>query len=327
MIFLLCPPRIATGGPESMHLLARELARIGHDARMTYVPADPDGTPADYAGYGVGTAAAVVDAPEHTVIVPEVWTWRLAQLRAVRKVVWWLSVDNYLEARSPFDFGAPVVHLAGSAYARAFVEAQGGRRVAPLSSYVHASFGADAGGERADVGGERADAGGERADAGGERADVGGERADQVAYNPKKGLATVERLMAAAPDLAWTRLEGLSRAGVADALRRAKVYVDFGHHPGKERLPREAAAAGCCVITGMRGSAAFDEDVPIPPAYKFDDRAPLGPAAVAAIADTIRVCVREYAARRADFAPYRAAVRAEQATFEAAVRALFPRPT
>ena len=36
-------------------------------------------------------------------------------------------------------------------------------------------------------------------------------------------------------------------------------------------MPREAAMADCCVITGKRGSANNSIDVPIPQKYKFDD--------------------------------------------------------
>ena len=36
-----------------------------------------------------------------------------------------------------------------------------------------------------------------------------------------------------------------------------------------DRLPREAALAGCIVITNREGAAAHDEDVPLPPEFKF----------------------------------------------------------
>ena len=58
---------------------------------------------------------------------------------------------------------------------------------------------------------------------------------------------------------------------VNDTLRSAKVYIDFGNHPGKDRIPREAAMCGCCIITGKMGSAQFFEDVSINEEYKFED--------------------------------------------------------
>ena len=36
-----------------------------------------------------------------------------------------------------------------------------------------------------------------------------------------------------------------------------------------DRLPREAALAGCIVLTNREGAANFDKDVPIPSEFKF----------------------------------------------------------
>ena len=36
-----------------------------------------------------------------------------------------------------------------------------------------------------------------------------------------------------------------------------------------DRLPREAALAGCVVITNCEGAANFHEDVPLPSEFKF----------------------------------------------------------
>lgn len=48
-----------------------------------------------------------------------------------------------------------------------------------------------------------------------------------------------------------------------------RQYIDFGPHPGMDRLPREAALAGCVVITNREGAANFDDDVPLPSEFKF----------------------------------------------------------
>jgi len=61
----------------------------------------------------------------------------------------------------------------------------------------------------------------------------------------------------------FINLRGLPREKVLEALQKCKLYVDFGFHPGKDHLPREAAMCGCVVVTNKSGSAAYDEDVPI----------------------------------------------------------------
>lgn len=38
-----------------------------------------------------------------------------------------------------------------------------------------------------------------------------------------------------------------------------------------DRLPREAALAGCVVITNREGAANYDQDVPLPIGFKFGE--------------------------------------------------------
>ena len=76
--------------------------------------------------------------------------------------------------------------------------------------------------------------------------------------------------MAAYPDLGFVPRQGLNHAAMRAILGCAKLYIDFGHHPGKDRMPREAARAGCCILTSRSGSAQYQADMPIPDDYKFD---------------------------------------------------------
>jgi len=50
----------------------------------------------------------------------------------------------------------------------------------------------------------------------------------------------------------------------------SQVYIDFGRHPGRDRPPREAASAGCVVLSTKLGAAGFDTDMPLDDCYKFD---------------------------------------------------------
>ena len=107
----------------------------------------------------------------------------------------------------------------------------------------------------------------------------------------------------------------LTPVQMRDVLETSKVYIDFGHHPGKDRIPREAAVSGCCVLTGLRGSARFYQDVPIPEAYKYED-------VIGSIPDIVRQiksCITDYERHYADFEEYR------QMTEEAPKRASLKR--
>ena len=69
-------------------------------------------------------------------------------------------------------------------------------------------------------------------------------------------------------DVEWVPLQGYTLEQMRSILSRAKVYVDFGNHPGKDRIPREAAVSGCIVVTNRIGSAANSLDIPIAEEFK-----------------------------------------------------------
>jgi len=94
-----------------------------------------------------------------------------------------------------------------------------------------------------------------------------------ILYNPTKGWKVTERLIKAYPEWHFEPLKGLNREQLSKKLYQAKLYIDFGHHPGRDRMPREAAMHGCCLMTGKLGSAGNPVDLPIPPQYKLDSNA------------------------------------------------------
>ena len=49
------------------------------------------------------------------------------------------------------------------------------------------------------------------------------------------------------------------------------IYIDFGEHPGKDRIPREAALRNLIVITNRNGAAVNNIDVPIDNMFKIDN--------------------------------------------------------
>jgi hypothetical protein len=82
-----------------------------------------------------------------------------------------------------------------------------------------------------------------------------------VAYNPKKD--TITQRICQMHMIPTIPLENMSQQQVIETLKKCKVYVDCGNHPGRDRIPREAAAVGCIVITNTQGSAGVWNDVPI----------------------------------------------------------------
>ncbi len=98
------------------------------------------------------------------------------------------------------------------------------------------------------------------------------QRDDIVLFNPRKGYERTSELIKSSDYcIKWQALSGLVPEDIPKVLQRAKVYIDFGNHPGKDRFPREAVLCGCRVITGRKGAASNNKDVPISDNLKVSD--------------------------------------------------------
>ncbi|MDR1604925.1 MAG: hypothetical protein LBS10_09105 [Gracilibacteraceae bacterium] len=318
-VFIYCPAQLQTGGPEALHSLAAKLRAAGVEAYLVYyhhnspdyrIPPDFNPVHPAYAPLQLPYCAEAEDRPGHVVVLPEVVPEWAAQFRQARPVIWWLSVDNYLASFTapdggidPYRFGADprVWHLAQSEYARRFL-LEGlkipAERVLMLRDYLHRRFLAEPPASAA-------------------------HRLPFVFFNPAKGWDFTQKLIGLeqqtrqegredVPFFLWLPLQGYSPEQCARLLRLGMVYIDFGGHPGMDRLPREAAVSGCCVLTWRKGSAAFAEDVPLPPPYNMSsDQAEDMPAIINLIDD----CIARYDEHAAAFAPYRAWISGQEARF------------
>ena len=150
-------------------------------------------------------------------------------------------------------------------------------------------------------------------------------RENLMTFNPLKGAertaAIVAELQKRGIDFTPVPISGYTRQGVRDLLSRAKLYVDFGNHPGKDRIPREAAAMGACVVVNRRGSAGNDIDVPLPDAYKVADEVE-GFAGEAA--DKIAAVFADFDYHTRHFDSYRAGIAREHDEFVRQALSLFP---
>jgi len=94
-------------------------------------------------------------------------------------------------------------------------------------------------------------------------------RQNLILYNPAKKSRIMKKLLNRFTEHTFIPLKGFSPQQLVDLMKKSKLYVDFGKFPGPERLPKETAVCGCCILTSFRGAAAFYDDVCIPDEYKF----------------------------------------------------------
>lgn len=283
---------------------------------MCYVNArsGTDPQPSTYSRYHVPYTISIADRPENIIIIPEALPQLYGSAKYAQKVLWWMSVDNYVDSfcqilgnsknrllHTPlkdiiycFCPDAHMEHWVQSEYARQFIRKNHvpAEQIHFIGDYLQSESHLD------------------HTDA----TESNG-RQDIVAFNPRKGFEFTKKIIAAAPDLRFAPIQNMTPAQVHDLLRHSKVYIDFGNHPGQDRIPREAAAAGCCIITGRRGSAANPIDIPISESYKFKDATENIPNILACI----KTCIQDYETRTHDFDDYRMMIDGQREKFRADV--------
>jgi hypothetical protein len=275
-IYVICPANNKTGGTELLHQLVFQLNEIGRNAYIAYytegVYDKNNPTPTEFKKYvkHTCTVSEIEDFKENVIVFPEVCIGKQRKFKNAQKCVWWLSVDNYNamlgrlnrlkkygvlsflkhmwlnDYSSHKDIEKVDVHLYQSYFAADFLSRKSVKteNMYYLSDYINDIY----------MNGFKKT-----------------NRENIVIYNPKKGIEFSQKLIQAAPDIQWVPIQNMTNQQVRELMQKAKVYIDFGNHPGKDRIPREAAMSGCCVITNRRGSAAYEQDVPIKSCYKFDD--------------------------------------------------------
>ena len=233
-VYVLCPSKIQTGGPESLHQLASQLIQFGVETYIVYtVLADNETNPVGdaYKKYHVPYADRLEDAPQNIVVISETTTnFGIYSLKRCRHIIWWMSVDNYLETlikalrehllnplAEPvpkfFYFQEPdgdIEHWGQSEYVRQFLRINGVTKIKPIETPMRQNFLSGADKINFAV------------------------KENIVAYNPRKGFEVTEQLIRLAPDINWQPIENMTPAQVQALLAKAKVYIDLGNFPGRD---------------------------------------------------------------------------------------------
>lgn len=304
-------PAVTTGGPEAIHQAAQVFRSTGlptdiaytgsgaqfdfRDGRMYCSPPGENPCLEAYAHYEPIVCRQALLRRHHLIVLPEVMAPHVEAFGRATVAIWWLSVDNAqhllddnLRARL---FGGSVRHLHQSAYAAEFLK-RAGVRSAPLGDFLDPSHHAC---------GENGPACG-----------------PGVSYNPAKGAERATEFFMRAPDLSPVPLRGMSPSRIADVLRGTSVYIDFGHFPGKDRMPREAALAGAVVFIHAAGAARFQEDFPVSDFYRFTAADVVSGQLARRVREVQSAVVDHWAAQ----APFRSAIRGERAVLEVDVARL-----
>lgn len=306
MIYIASPTGIATGGTELLQQLCFCLNNNRIPAKMLYY--------GEYYNSPVALKFNEYNNPYilreefncvkgDILIVPETSIGLVyKESKVLKKYIWWLSVDNYsmfnpqnakMKVRAFMDrmvFNR-CLHLVQSEYARLYLENDlkiKKQRTYYLSDYLNQEY-IDRSINALD-----------------------NARENNILYNPRKGFEFTKKIIKAIPEYNWIPLQGYSNQELHKLFSTSKVYIDFGHHPGKDRIPREAAICGCCIITGRKGAAYNDIDVPILNEFKFLD----SESSIEDIHKKIIECMNNYNEEAKKFAEYISIIKSEKERFE-----------
>ncbi len=327
-VYIGCPPNFASGGPELLHQLCYFLNEKGINAYMFYnCNGKYDGNPVAkrFTHYETTFVEKIEDSEKNIFIVPESLMNSLMDYKLINKCIWWLGINHYLLPTElyPHKYLRVVWHYilkflgikkvltinevkkqnisnwAQCWYAVSYLRNKGLYNVAYLSDYISEQF----------IESYRRNKHKFNAD----------QKEDIVLYNPKRNTKYIKKLMKKAPDIKFQAIENMSPEEVKKLMLRAKIYIDFGSHPGKDRIPREAALQGCCVLTSTLGSAGFFDDVPILSEYKFDRNN----RNVSKVISRIRYIFKEYEKENCNFDKYRELIIKEKQVFDDDINKLF----
>lgn len=235
-LVVVCPALAVTGGPEALHQLVHMANRVEFgSASILYAPFNGYVTPAQYLHYQCPTILRDQVPDDALVVLPEIWPDFAASF-VNRCALWWLSVGNF-GSHGQMNLEGISLHLCQSQYS--FNHVKNTLMVEPimLTDWV-------------DV----------------EKVET--VRLPRVAVNPAKDAGLL-RLFVDSKKFDVLELRGMNKVEVSTALHASQIYVDFGNHPGRDRLPREAALAGCTVLSTFLGSACLWDDMPLPDECKF----------------------------------------------------------
>ena len=263
-----------TGGTECLHQLCDLLRSNNFDAAMHYnLNSTIDVVLDQYKKYNIEVLKKFTDDPNQIVVLPDIFCEHMFMFKHSQVFIWWLSVDNYLKysfskmsilnkfkhitksllnssINYRFNFSnlkSNVKHLCQSQYAKEFLilNSVSENKLYFLNDYINEVYTNQS--EKNYV-----------------------TKKDIVLYNPKKGIDFTQKIISENPKLNFVPLINYSRKELYELFRSAKVYIDFGNHPGRDKIPREACALDCIVFVGLSGSAVNDIDVPIKQKYKVN---------------------------------------------------------
>ena len=315
-----------TGGPKSLHQLANVLKNEGYNVFIVYCNFDGSIYPTNellYKDYTINISTKIEDNLENILITSEYNSGIQLQYKKIQKVIWWLSLDFYLNKKIFYSAKLTIMRknypsvVMPLVIIKIFLQRIGKKKYYQLINkedfkriyhmynceYVHEFL------KKNNVQEDNMHyfcGPLENSYINISPKEIIAMKKDIVAYNPKKMdmriFNKVQKYIEKKDNsIEFVAIQKMSRNKVYETLMSAKVYLDLGFFPGPERMPREAVSLYCNIITSNKGSASNNIDVAIPKKYKFATKS----NNVEKIGDLIVDMIKNYNNYILDFDTYR----------------------
>jgi hypothetical protein len=245
--YFFCPWYV-TGGPEAIHQACSEMNNLGCDAYIVYDNGNQQ-VISNYSKYNVKISKKPDDVDTNVIVIPESYQpISKNEYKNAKLAYYWLSKDYAVNQRfmTHPNFLNMEWHLCQSKYV--FDYLINDLKINPNKVVMFTDYTRDIFVESEETLNKTIKF-----------------RNNVVLFNPQKGYEYTQHILNICSNIPieFIPLRGMTPEQIKHIAMHSKIYIDFGHHPGKDRIPREAVASGCTLIVGNRGSASVYEDVPI----------------------------------------------------------------
>ena len=293
----MAPANLFTGGPELLHQVGLSIKKIFKvDTFMFYLPENKHPVHKNFKKYNLKYKTNIEDKKENILIIPEYYSFikYASKYKNLKKILWWLSIDNYYGYKFRSDYNKFLrsiikipfniinifnkltnyffglftlqdflkfkysfidlnklsefkdinLHLCQSYYAYFFLKKKF-KKVSYLSDYQREEILINSKKKKI-------------------------KKSNIICYSNKSN--NFVKKISNYTSYKMIELKNFDNSQIINIFKKTKIYMDFGYHPGKDRMPREAVLFNNCIITNKRGSAGNKYDIPIKKKYKFDEK-------------------------------------------------------
>ena len=285
-IQILIPGGGFYGGLESLHQFVYMANSLGVKITCVYIPTQSIiGKKISFRkninlkNYKIKIDRKIDDTKNVCLVIPETFTGYIRAIRKAKISIWWLSVDNYIDKiklenqqnfknylvllanifrKIFFSFinlnhynksltlneikNKKIIHLCQSYYSYKFLKKKKIKNLLILKDFIQI------------------------------RNRKKFKKNIDIILNSNKGQKYNELFIKEYKEIfKIKKLKNMSLNLTQKKLNQSKFFIDFGHHPGRDRIPREAVSQGSKVLIMKEGAAKNKLDVNINNDYKFTE--------------------------------------------------------